>query len=230
MALVWTIGLTSVFAHDGPETDEGLVSVDLAKCESTLKTLNQQTDLDVMNSCIEFYWHNGEYDDPPGSYNKLIRLGKRMVAVDPEQTGIYTMTAWLLWSKYATWRNHPENMPDGATKADEAMELLYQGRRANPEDAAYHNDCGDTITGLAQNYLPNLWAFVEESYRLADRYASESALKVRARLSLGHILRKQKKKSEAIKAYESVLEIDPTNRSALRILEELKAGRDIRIN
>jgi tetratricopeptide (TPR) repeat protein len=191
-------------------------------CQAALQNLAQVTDIDLLNDCMEYYWHHGDEENPPGSYNNTIALGRRWVQVDPQATQTYTVVAWLLWSKWVTWSNHPEQMPDGATKAQEAIDLLLVGRAANSTDGDYHLDCGNTILPLAKFHLPQYYPFVEKSFQLADQYFTDPAKKVRTRLNLGHTYRYENKKAEAIAAYKSVLEIDPNNTVAIRYLKELQ--------
>ena len=186
--------------------------VDFETCEKTVAHLPYESDLDLLNSCIEWYWHNGGADL---GWKKIIKIGYRIVDVDPQQTQTYTVIAWLLWSKWVTWDKDHAQMPDGEKKVEEALALLYRGRAANPEDADYHNDCGNTMAPLAQFHRPEVWPFVTESFRLADRYAATNQLRLRARISLGHAYRRQKMWNEALTAYSTALAIDPNNRTSL---------------
>lgn len=203
--------------------DDGVAfQADLPTCQNAVNNVARITDISLLNDCMDFFWHNGDAENPPGSFNNQITLGERWVQLDPQATQTYTVVAWLLWSKFATWQHDPKQMPDGATKAQEAIDLLLVGRRANPTDADYHLDCGETMLGLAKFHAPQYYSFVEDSYKLADRYFTDPAKKVRARLNLGHTYRYENKIPDAIDAYESVLAIDPNNVVAQRYLAILK--------
>lgn len=219
LGMVFLFNSADVRAHESDE-DDG--AAEAAYCQKVMDRLDRVTDQDQLARCTDFYWHNAGYENPPGSFNNVIRIGYRIIALDPQATSTYTGIAWLLWSKWVTWKKNPENMPDGETKADESIALLMRGRKANPTNAEYHLDAAQTIEPFARHHQPARNAFVLESYALADRYAQVDSIKIRARLSTGHVLRRLGEKEKALRSYEAVLVLDPQNRVALRCIEELK--------
>ena len=194
---------------------------DAATCARVVRQRSSYSRVDALLSCMDFYFSNPEYDEPEGSFNNILKLGARVVEVDPLQASTYTNVAWLMWSKWVTWKDNPERMPDGADMADRAVAFLRQGEQALANDALYRKDEGDTIWPLAQFHLPDLYAFVIESYRAANALTADPAVQVRVRLNLGHVYKQLQQNTEAATWYRAVLEVDPDNAVAKRSLAEV---------
>ena len=103
--------------------------------------------------------------------------------------------------------------------------MIKKGRAANPDSAAYHFDAALTLEPLAHHHRPELMPFVIRYYLYAEDLATETALRIRIRLNLGHRFRQQGKTEEAIRWYRAVLEIDPENRVAHRYLDKIRGKR-----
>jgi cytochrome c-type biogenesis protein CcmH/NrfG len=79
---------------------------------------------------------------------------------------------------------------------------------------------------MARYYLPQYWAFVEESFTLAYENATNDKEKVRSLLNLGHSYRMQKENELAVATYRRVLEVDPNNRPAQNYIRILSGEKD----
>ncbi len=197
-------------------------ALDQKICAEIVDQVSQESDLDRLDDCMELYWHNGQFENPPGSFSNLIKLGYRYLELDPYETDLYSTMAWLLWSKWRTWKDSPELMPDGENKVEEAISLLYRGRDYHWENANYFKSAGEIIWPLAKHYRPELFSFVIENFEIGETLANDPALKIKFRLNLGHAFRHQQRKDDAIFWFERVLELDPENKIALENLEKLR--------
>jgi len=187
-----------------------------------LEHLQQVYSTEILNVCTDYFGHHA---DPGGSqhgFASSVACIKRRMEIDPQDIEAYTLSAWLLWSDWVTWKLHPNQIPDGPGKVEEAIRLIKIGRAANPANAAYHLDAAQTLEPLARHHRPELMPFVIRYYLYAEALATETALRVRIRLSLGHRYRQGGQTDEAIRWYQAVLEIDPENRVAHRYLDKLK--------
>jgi tetratricopeptide (TPR) repeat protein len=189
------------------------VKADLAHC----------IDVELMCQLNEFYWHHGNLDTPPGSFDSIIRISYRVLELEPTSASIYTDTAWLLWSRWVSWKQDPEKMPVGEDDDKTAIALMLRGRKACPDNASYHFDAAMTAWGLARYHKPEYWDFILDSLKLARKTVKpeEHWLNVRIRMTLGHVYRHLQRLDEARKAYESVFEVDPENAIAKRLLKEM---------
>jgi len=195
--------------------------------ERALQDLNRQYDTDLLRECMGFYLDNQQFDSPEGSYNKVILLGYKILDVDRQDVDTYTTMAWLLWSKWVCWTRNPNQMPDGEGKADEAIRLLNWGKQWNQKSVRFFKESADIIWPLAKYYRADLYEFLIENYRKADLLAgSNSLLRTRVRLNLGHIYRQIGKKNLASYWYQRVIEIAPNNEVANRYLAHLENDID----
>lgn len=201
------------------DNDEHDHAMQLERCSAMVKQVSTVTDENALLECLDFYNHN---PDENTDYLNMIALEYRIISpeVNPHATDIYTHLAWILISKWIRWKFHPDEMPDGRIRDREAYHVLMDGRENNPEDADYHLDSALTMQVLSQ-YEPEYNQFVFEAFRKTDQYADTDALKVRARLSLGHAYRKSGHPQEALEAYNWTLALDPGNKIALREKEKL---------
>jgi tetratricopeptide (TPR) repeat protein len=201
---------------------------ELTRCIHAADHASQIHDPALLVACMDFFFQNGEHDSPPGSFNRVIALGYRELELEPRNTSIYAEVAWLLYSKYATWTRAPDQMPDGESKAREAVELLLSGRKHLNGEASFHMEAGNTIWPLARYHLPEYYAFTIESFERADALAPPAKTRVRARLNLGHIHRELGDREPAISWYRKVLDIEPKNAVAIKYLKQLGAAEKLR--
>ncbi|MAX27744.1 MAG: hypothetical protein CMJ19_24890 [Phycisphaeraceae bacterium] len=180
-------------------------------------------DVELMCQLNEFYWHHGHLDNPPGSFDSIINISYRVLELEPDTASIYADTAWLLWSRWVTWKQEPEKMPIGENDDKTAIALLLRGRKACPDNASYHFDAAMTVWGLARHHKPEYWGFILDSLKLARKTVKPDNqwLNVRIRTTLGHVYRQLEQFDDARKAYQSVLEVDPENDIAKRLLKEM---------
>lgn len=222
--------LSSIPSSLSAETGDGGADQDhliYEMSEQVLLDLPCQYDTGMLKECMGFYIDNQQFDSPPGSYNKAIQIGYRIVTIDHKDIDTYTTMAWLLWSKWVSWTKNPNRMPDGEGKADQAVELLNWGKQWNQNSERFYKESADTIWPLAKYYRTDLYKFVIENYRKAELLAGENdSVKVRIRLNLGHAYRQIHEKQNAIYWYKRALELAPANDVALRCLASLENKPD----
>jgi len=193
--------------------------------------LATSTDVTLMSLMMDWYWHHGMLETPPGSFDRQIHIGYRFLELEPKSPNVITGTAWLLWSRWVSWKQDAERMPVGKGGDADALALLMKGREANLENGAYHFDAGMTMWGLARYHDEKYWTFIMESMRLADEHAGDEQVRYRARMTMGHAFRYQKKYEDAKTWYRKALETRPGDEIATRIIgeveeDEAKAGTD----
>ncbi len=194
----------------GPEPD----------CLLVLSTVQSQTDLALLEFCADDFWHHPEKEPLPGSFNAILTLGNRMLELEPLQEDLYGTLAWLLWSKWATWHRSPSEMPDGAGKDLQAIEMLQRGGRLFPDSPSYWASAVAVIFPLAKAYQPGLYPMLIDWSLKVDRLG-DLKQQVRARLDLGLLHLRLQQMEEAKVWFRRVLEIDPENPTAIRKLKEL---------
>lgn len=185
--------------------------------------LETTIDTDLMWQLMDYYWHRGDLDTPPASFNRTILMSYRFVELEPESPTIYANAAWLLWSRWVSWKKNPEKRELGEGDDAKALAFLQRGRKALPEHSPYHYDAGMTLWGLARYHDPKYWDFIIESFILADKHATTQRDTIRARLMLGHAYRQTDQLEKAKQAYQRVLEADPEHEIAKRLITEVEA-------
>ena len=199
------------------DDDEG---VSLEQCSKVIKNLNFVWDKEILYSCSAFYWHNGGYDDPPSSYNNVIKIHYRLLTLDPRDVDTYGTTAWLLWSKWVTWKKDPQAMPDGEGKKDESIRIFDNGITYNRRNALFYNEYAGHMLGFLKDYERAI-----ELYKRTDELATDNKLREQARLNVARCYRHIGQNESAIIWYKAVLEINPQNQNAINALAELEAAR-----
>lgn len=186
--------------------------------------LDTSIDIELMSQLTDWYWHHGHIDIPPGSFDSIIKLSYRIVQLEPQSPQVYCNAAWLLWSRWVSWKQDPEKMPIGEHDDQTAIKFLLQGRKACMDDAAYHHEAAMTVWGLARHHNSEYFNFIIDSLKLAEKAIKPDNqwLHIRIRLTLGHTYRQLKDTDNALKAYRSVLELDPKHEVAIRIIDELE--------
>ena len=196
-------------------------------CERLVAQLSKSKNLKLMYECMDFYWHGG-LDPLGGQFTSIIKIGRRAVEINPTDAATYTNIAWLEWSGYATWLKYPSEVPDGAGRADRAVQLLNQGLKYLGNDANYRKDIADTIWPLAKNYRKDLLPFVVTHYEAAFNLSTDVKIKVRAALNIGHVYRRDiQDKALAIFWYKKVLDIEPDNKVAKNYLQQLESNHTV---
>lgn len=185
--------------------------------------LDHSIDTDLMWHLMDYYWHHGHLDDPPASFQRTILMSYRFVQLEPQSPAIYNNAAWLLWSRWVSWKRDPENRQRGEGDDERAHQFLLEGRKTNATDPEYHFDAAMTLWGLANYHDKKYFDFVRDSLLLADQYATETKLQMKVRLMLGHTYRVTGKTELARKAYQRVLEVDPDYEVAKLLIQELDA-------
>ncbi|HQU30386.1 MAG: hypothetical protein HRU72_12770 [Planctomycetia bacterium] len=230
IAVVFGIVVLAHYPSFAIEKVEGISNPDQSiydLSERVLQDLEWQYDTEQLRECMGFYIDNQQFDSPQGSYNNAIRIGYQIVAINHKDIDTYTTMAWLLWSKWVSWTKNPNRMPDGERKADQAVELLNWGEKWNQKSVRFYKESADTIWPLAKYHRTDFYKFVIENYRKAELLSGANDLsKVRIRLNLGHAYRQIREKKTAIYWYKKVLEIAPTNETAIRYLAHLENEPD----
>jgi tetratricopeptide (TPR) repeat protein len=142
--------------------------------------------------------------------------------LEPQAASTYCDTAWLLWSRWVSWKRDHEAMPVGEGGDKAAHALLLKGRQANLDSAPYHINAGMTMWGVATYHDATYYDFVLDSFHLAEEHAADMKTLIQARLLVGHAYRKMDKPDEAIAAYRRVLDVDPQHEIATRLIDELE--------
>ncbi|HAI11998.1 MAG TPA: hypothetical protein DCM28_09860 [Phycisphaerales bacterium] len=186
--------------------------------------LDNAIDTELMAQLMDWYWHHGHVDVPPGSFDSIIKLTYRYVQLEPTAGTMYCNAAWLLWSRWVSWKQDPEKMPVGENDDQTAIKFLIQGRKACIDDAAYHHEAAMTVWGLARFHNRDYFNFILDSLHLAEKAVKPDNqwLHIRIRLTLGHTYRQLDDLDNALKAYRTVLELDPDQEVAKRIIDELE--------
>ncbi|MEI8346983.1 MAG: tetratricopeptide repeat protein [Pseudomonadota bacterium] len=199
-------------------------AVDAASCN---RVVESGQNLNQIYDCIDFYWHDGEYDNPPGSYNNVIILLKKAAAIDPMQYDNFTTAVWLLYSQYVSWEKDPVNNTWGQGKDQEAVAMVMQGRRYHRNYFPYNLETGMHMLNMARFHLPQYYPLAAECFELAYQSAQNDKERIRALLTLGHTHRYQGQKEEAIAQYQRVLQIDPNNKVALNNIRLLGGEKEL---
>lgn len=181
---------------------------------------------EVIDVCSDYIWHNAGLDNPPGSFNEIINLMLRRIELDPQVIDPYATTAWLLWSKWVTWKDDPEQMPDGKTGVDRAVRLLEQGRMANPDNASYHFETAATVMPLARFHREDLYDFVIANLKRAHSLAESDDFKARIGKFLAHNYRHADQPEAALEWYEKAVSLDPEDEISKKNIEQLKSDND----
>ncbi len=193
------------------------------QCDQLMDQLDQSQDTELMGVCMDFYWHYQMLDSPPETYSNIIRLSERYPELAPQDEQVYMTTAWLLWSRWVTWKITPARMPVGQGGDEAAHQFLLRGREHNGESGTYHLKAAKELWGLARYHNPRYYAFMAESLALADEHATDDRTRIESRKLLGHILRDQEQIDQAAEAYRRILEIDPDHELAKRLISDLDA-------
>jgi len=180
------------------------------------------TDVGFIMKLSDILWHNQALDRPPGSFNDIIRLHYRVLELDPTAVDVTTTTAWLLWSKWVTWKRDPEAMPDGKTKLREALALLEQGSTQNAGNARYAYEAARILTPVARFHRKDLTQTVLHYLKTAHRLETDPRRLVRIRLDIAHQYRLGGNRKKAREWYRDVLKLDPKQRVALSYLDKLQ--------
>jgi len=179
-------------------------------------------DVQLLARVADHFWHNQELDSPPGSYNRLVKINLRLLEIVPHETALYGTTAWLLWSKWVSWKQDPKSMPDGKTKLDEALALLARGDKANPGDATFLLEAGTVLMPVVKHHRPDLAPTVDDYLRRAAEAATAGKIAVRARRTYAGFLFSREQYATARSWYRKLLEVAPNNEVARRRLRELR--------
>lgn len=199
-----------------------VTGVDLTRTVAWCLTHQDEiVDPDVAVALGEHLWHHQDEDSPPGSYNGIIAFAYRQVELDPQAVRAYTDTAWLLWSKWVSWKQDPERMPDGEHRVEEALALVRRGSEANPDSARYHYDAGMTLMPLARSHLPDLYPVVNRYLERAEALTDDLKRRGLIRRQLGHNYRLMGETDAAAQWYRRALELDPDNGPARDCLKRL---------
>ena len=201
-------------------------------CFSVLKNLDQVDDLDTLNLCTDFFWHNGGYDN--GSFNNVIAIQKRVVQIDPSDVESITSVVWLLWSKWVTWKKNPADMPDGELKVDEALQFINQYENSNLSNSEFYLRVALQLDPLLKNHRPDLIPvsirFYTKVTLLVSRVSSPELKmrRLRAELNLGHWYSfKNTDLQKALFWYSEALQTDPNNKVAKRRIDEIKGPSNL---
>ncbi|MBN2449632.1 MAG: hypothetical protein JXR77_04545 [Lentisphaeria bacterium] len=183
------------------------------------------SDPEFVATIADHFWHHQGLDRPPGSYNRLIDMNLRIIELAPREADAYSTTAWLLWSKWVSWKTDPERMPDGEGKVEKALALLAQGEKLNGNAPDYLYQAGTVLTPLMRFHRPDLHDTVRDYLLRAATAAGDGPLAVRTRRALAAHFFLRQEYDQATLWYRRLLEVDPENEVATRRLREIE-GRE----
>lgn len=184
--------------------------------------LDQVFDVNIVMTCADYFFHHPGNDVDHIGYSHTIACMDRAIVLHPHATELYTDTAWLLWSDWVTWTQDPNRIPVAQDHVQKALRLIEQGRAANPNNGTYLFDAANTLMPLAKFHRPDLMDLVIGYYCDAEALTTDKTQRVRIRTILGHRYRLQGKTKEALHWYHAALELDPSNKIALRYVDKLK--------
>lgn len=216
------IAPTSSYSHALSTADQ--VNRQAKACGVVLNNLPLFRDQQKLVKCMDFYFFYQDFDPEPGSFNAPIKIGYRVISLNPHFVDIYRAVAWMLWSKWETWTENPEAMPDGESKLNEAVNLLSQGLRYNTDSVVYLVEAAYVLWPVAQRHKPELYDLVLNWFVRADVLMSAPIRdRIRVRLNIAHIYRNTLRTEAAIAGYLAVLELDPSQQTAQRFLTCLRS-------
>ncbi len=176
----------------------------------------------VLIRCSNYMWHHQALDDPPGSFNGIIELTFRRVELQPKMVDPYSTIAWLLWSKWVTWKKSPEDMPDGKGGIKKAIRVLRQGKVPNSKNPEYYFEAATTMMPVAQNHRPEIYRFVTDYLKQANKLAQDDGMHAETRKVLGHCYRHMEKPEKAIAWYRKVLDVESDHKIAKKYIRKLR--------
>jgi tetratricopeptide (TPR) repeat protein len=204
-----------------PEPDDERMAV---ICSETMQNLDRVDDMEVLEQCQAFYWHNQFLDQPPGSYQNVARIIQRSLELDPFQPDQFSNLAFLRYSQWCLWKKHPEEAPYGLNGALDARKILEIGGFYNWDVPRFHLEAGIHFTTVAryhdETYYTPAIQFLE---RAAELSSGDPAAAARALISLGHVHRALDHIGDARACYQRALEVDPGNSIAEKQIRMLNA-------
>lgn len=219
VAIAIVLALSSAYSlADSVDTQ---IESDHQRCLNLILNLKNVFDQRALDFCSDFFWDNPDLDSPPGSFNNVILIEYRSLQINPFQADEYSYVAWLLYSKWVIWKQHPIEMPDGQGKVEEALALVKNGRRYFTTNADYHLRVATTFFPIAKYHKPDYFRFVLESYALADQFGTTLRTLKSARFGAAVSCKLMKDWDGAVKWYRAVLKLEPTNAVAAHELQKL---------
>jgi tetratricopeptide (TPR) repeat protein len=167
---------------------------------------------DLLWAKVDDYWHPGRYDD-------VIAICYRMVDLDPTFVDAYLSAAWLIWSK---------KTPQAYR---EAAALYDRGISANPDSWEIPYECGAFFylwhMRWAKKMTPEHAAkaavpYLRRAAQSVDKGNASKEDRVKVWRAFGHALRTAGQRDAAIRVFERVLEINPTDPIAEKELKKLQ--------
>jgi len=197
---------------------------DAGPCTNLLVNLEDSEDVELMARCMDFYWHHQLLDWPPMSYSNVIELSRRYVQLESDDVEVYVDAAWLLWSRWVTWKIHPARMPIGEAGDKAAQQLLLEGREKNMANGQYHYEAAKAMWPVAKYHDSTYYSFVIDSLKLAEKYPESDKAHAATCKLLGHTYRAMKDLKAAANWYEKGLESAPDDEVLTRMLREVTSG------
>jgi tetratricopeptide (TPR) repeat protein len=146
---------------------------------------------DLLWEHTEVYWHTGRWDE-------VIKLCRRIIAVEPHFLEAYNGAAWMLWSM---------------DRDEEAIELYRAGIAANPDQYEIHHEFG-----MYYRYRQKWDEAVEQFRKSVERGAPGYF-----QHTLPGTLERGGKKREALAEWRALLERLPDDPIAKRHIEDLES-------
>lgn len=189
LALVFAVlSMTAVWAAQPAEQE--MEPIPAAEAE---RRVGESRDFvaDLLWEHTEVYWHTGRWDE-------VIKLCRRIIAVEPHFLEAYNGAAWMLWSM---------------DRDEEAIELYRAGIAANPDQYEIHHEFG-----MYYRYRQKWDEAVEQFRKSVERGAPGYF-----QHTLPGTLERGGKKREALAEWRALLERLPDDPIAKRHIEDLES-------
>lgn len=178
-------------------------------CPCVVEHLDKVTDIKTLYVCFEYYQHFNGIDTPPGSWNTPLKIGLRILEVDPKDEYMYGAVAGIYYTKWALYqRGEVIKMADGADGLEKAYNLLLEGKNYNYDNTDYHEMAARTLFIISARHKPEYFPFVIESYNLVFLQSAYLKKKLDAAFQIAYIYHKfMGSPQEALMWYTKVLEL-----------------------
>jgi tetratricopeptide (TPR) repeat protein len=199
-------------------------------CEGKVRqTASVKYEVDAL-SCANAYFFNQELELPGELFSKVLTFFYRAIALNPENADTQLTTLWLHYSRWTNHQTYPQAYPNYQNEIRVFYQLAQAIETRFSKSASVLKDLGDQVNFVRHYYHAPVFDWVLRLYTNAEAAARDDLkLQIRCRLDIAHLYRQTGDPHTAIKKYQWVQEIDPSNRVAARYLSELGSGQLIRL-
>ena len=159
------------------------------------------------NKATTYFWTKSDEAFHAGDYERVLRLHKAIVALDPKDTQSYGVYAWIAWSM-------------GDNK--EAAEHIERGLAANPDD-------WEMWEAAAQQYqFMKLWPQAQKAYAQTIQLAPKEENTLMLRRQLAHVAQSAGDLQTSVETWRALVKDfpdDAVNKNNLERVEKLMAEK-----